>query len=222
MFKKVLIAEDIDTISLGVVTALKTYTNMEITHSKYCDDALLKIKKAIQENNPYDLLISDLSFKADHTKNILHSGEELVEAVKKVQPEIHIIVYSIEDRMAKIKNMFNNNLINAYISKGRNSTTELKKAINSIYENGGKYVPEHLQNMLREASVFEIEEQDIELLQLLANGFSRDEISEAFCKKNYASASGSSVEKRINKLKIHFNSRNITHLISQTKDIGLI
>lgn len=222
MFKKVLIAEDIDTISLGVVTALKTYTNMEITHSKYCDDALLKIKKAIQENNPYDLLISDLSFKADHTKNILHSGEELVEAVKKVQPEIHIIVYSIEDRMAKIKNMFNNNLINAYISKGRNSTTELKKAINSIYENGGKYVPEHLQNMLREASVFEIEEQDIELLQLLANGFSRDEISEAFCKKNYASASGSSVEKRINKLKIHFNSRNIAHLISQTKDIGLI
>lgn len=222
MFKKVLIAEDIDTISFGIVTALAEYADMEIHHSKYCDDALLKIKKAIQENNPYDLLISDLSFKADHTKTILHSGEELVQAVKKIQPEIRIVVYSIEDRMAKIKNMFNNNLINAYVSKGRNSTQELKKAIENVYNHEGKYVPEDLQNLLREASIFEIEEQDIELLDLLAKGYSQDQISVIFRNKNYSSASISSVEKRINKLKIHFNSRNITHLISQTKDIGLI
>lgn len=222
MFKKVLIAEDIDTISFGIVTALAAYSDMEIHHSKYCDDALLKIKKAIQENNPYDLLISDLSFKADHTKTILHSGEELVQAVKKIQPEIRIVVYSIEDRMAKIKNMFNNNLINAYVSKGRNSTQELKKAIENVYNHEGKYVPEDLQNLLREASIFEIEEQDIELLDLLAKGCSQDQISVIFRNKNYSSASISSVEKRINKLKIHFNSRNITHLISQTKDIGLI
>lgn len=222
MFKKVLIAEDIDTISFGIVTALAAYSDMEIHHSKYCDDALLKIKKAIQENNPYDLLISDLSFKADHTKTILHSGEELVQAVKKIQPEIRIVVYSIEDRMVKIKNMFNNNLINAYVSKGRNSTQELKKAIENVYNHGGKYVPEDLQNLLREASIFEIEEQDIELLDLLAKGCSQDQISVIFRNKNYSSASISSVEKRINKLKIHFNSRNITHLISQTKDIGLI
>lgn len=222
MFKKVLIAEDIDSISFGIVTALAEYSDMEINHAKYCDDALLKIKKALQENNPYDLLISDLSFKADHTKTILHSGEDLVEAVKKVQPEIHIIVYSIEDRMAKIKNMFDSNLINAYVSKGRNSTQELKKAIENVYANGGKYVPESLQSMFREASVFEIEAQDIELLNLLSKGCSQEEISVQFRNKNYSSASPSSVEKRINKLKIHFNSRNITHLISQTKDIGLI
>ncbi|SFN71178.1 DNA-binding response regulator, NarL/FixJ family, contains REC and HTH domains [Paenimyroides ummariense] len=222
MFKKVLIAEDIDTISFGIVTALAEYSTMEIHHAKYCDDALLKIKKAIQENNPYDLLISDLSFKADHTKTILHAGEELVQAVKEIQPEIRIIVYSIEDRMAKIKNMFDNNLINAYVSKGRNSTQELKKAIENVYANEGKYVPENLQSMFREASVFEIEEQDIELLNLLAKGYSQEEISKDFRSKNYTSASMSSVEKRINKLKIHFNSRNITHLISQTKDIGLI
>lgn len=222
MFKKVLIAEDIDTISFGIMAALAEYSTMEIHHAKYCDDALLKIKKAIQENNPYDLLISDLSFKANHTKTILHSGEELVQAVKEIQPEIRIIVYSIEDRMAKIKNMFDNNLINAYVSKGRNSTQELKKAIENVYANGGKYVPENLQSMFREASVFEIEEQDIELLNLLAKGYSQEEISKDFRSKNYTSASMSSVEKRINKLKIHFNSRNITHLISQTKDIGLI
>lgn len=222
MFKKVLIAEDIDSISLGVVTALEHYSEMEIHHSKYCDDALLKVKKALQENQPFDLLISDLSFKTDHHKTVLQSGEELVKAVKEIQPNIQIVIYSIEDRMAKIKTMFDNNLINAYVSKGRNSTEELKKAIESLYQKGGKYMPEALQSKLRETSVFEIEAQDIELLQLLAKGYSRDEISEVFYSKNYSSASTSSVEKRINKLKIHFNSRNITHLISQTKDIGLI
>jgi hypothetical protein len=30
---------------------------------------LVKIKKAIHDNAPYDLLISDLSFKADHREN---------------------------------------------------------------------------------------------------------------------------------------------------------
>lgn len=222
MFKKVLIAEDIDSISLGVVTALEQYSEMEIHHAKYCDDALLKIKKALQENQPFDLLISDLSFKTDHQKTELKSGEELVQAVKELQPKIQIIVYSIEDRMAKIKSMFDNNLINAYVSKGRNSTEELKKAIEYLYKKSSKYMPETLLNKLRETSVFEIEAQDIELLQLLAKGYSRDEISEVFFTKNYASASLSSVEKRINRLKIHFNSRNITHLVSQTKDIGLI
>lgn len=222
MFKKVLITEDIDTISLGVITALKAYPNMEIQHSKYCDDALLKIKKALIDQEPYDLLISDLSFKADHAATVLSSGEELIRAVREIQPQINIIVYSIEDRLAKIKNMFEHNLINAYVSKGRNSTQELKKAIENIYFNGGQYVPELLQSLLREASIFEIEAQDIELLNLLAKGCSQEEISVHFRNKNYSSASVSSVEKRINKLKIHFNSRNITHLISQTKDIGLI
>src|SRR5690606_11757193 len=145
-----------------------------------------------------------------------------VQAVKKVQPQIHIIVYSIEDRMAKIKTMFDNNLINAYVSKGRNSTYELKKAIENVHAKGGKYVPESLQSLFREASIFDIEAQDIELLNLLAKGCSQEEISAHFRGKNYSSASMSSVEKRINKLKIHFNSRNITHLISQTEDIGLI
>ncbi len=222
MFKKVLIAEDIDTISLGVIAALAAYPEMEIIHSKYCDDALLKIKKAIQENNPYDLLISDLSFKADHTKTILQSGEQLIEAVKELQPQISIVVYSIEDRMAKIKSMFDNNLINAYVSKGRNSTQELKKAVENIYAKGGKYISETLQHQFHQASVFQIENQDIELLDLLSKGHSQEEISKVFRTKNYSSASMSSIEKRINKLKIHFNSRNITHLISQTKDIGLI
>jgi hypothetical protein len=51
--------------------------------AKYCDEALLKIKKVLNDQ-PYELLISDLSFKADHNKNQLNSGEELIQAVRAV------------------------------------------------------------------------------------------------------------------------------------------
>jgi hypothetical protein len=49
---------------------LQAISISDIYHAKYCD-ALVKIKKAIHDNAPYDLLISDLSFKADHRENKL-------------------------------------------------------------------------------------------------------------------------------------------------------
>lgn len=47
MFQKVLVAEDLDSISISIVEALKELSIAEIHHVKYCDDALLKIKKAL-------------------------------------------------------------------------------------------------------------------------------------------------------------------------------
>ena len=49
MFKKVLVAEDFDSISITVGQALGELSVSEIHHAKYCDDAILKIKKAIQK-----------------------------------------------------------------------------------------------------------------------------------------------------------------------------
>jgi hypothetical protein len=64
--------------------------------------------KALKDNDPYDLLISDLSFKIDHRQNRLTCGDELIEAVKKIQPHIKTIVFSIEDKSYRIKSLFNN------------------------------------------------------------------------------------------------------------------
>jgi hypothetical protein len=46
MFKKVLIAEDLDSISIAVVQALESLSIEVIQHSKYCDDAFTSKKKA--------------------------------------------------------------------------------------------------------------------------------------------------------------------------------
>lgn len=222
MFNKVLIAEDLDTISVGVIQALNEISVAEIHHSKYCDDAFLKIKKALHDNVPYDLLISDLSFKPDHRENRLTSGEELIEAVKKVQPAIKTVVFSIEDKSFRIKSLFKNQGINAYVSKGRDSIPELKKAIQRIYNNKEIELTSEIEYALRDKSLFEIESYDITLLKSLAKGFTLDDISTEFKDSGIIPNGSSSLEKRINKLKIYFKASNNVHLIAITKDLGLV
>jgi hypothetical protein len=48
MFKKVLIAEDLDSISIAVVQALESLSIEVIQHSKYCDDAFTSKKKGLK------------------------------------------------------------------------------------------------------------------------------------------------------------------------------
>ncbi|MFV8322338.1 response regulator [Flavobacterium sp. LB3P21] len=222
MFHKVLIAEDLDSISIAVVQALEEISILEIHHAKYCDDAFLKIKKALHDNQPYDLLISDLSFKPDHRENKLNSGEELIEAVKKVQPNIKTIVFSIEDKSFRIKSLFNNLGINAYVSKGRDSIPELKKSIQHIYNNEEIKPSAEISHALRDKSLFEIESYDISLLKSLSKGLTLEDISSEFKDSGIIPNGSSSLEKRISKLKIYFKASNNVHLIAITKDLGLV
>lgn len=222
MFKKVLVAEDLDSISIAVVQVLEDLQVPVIEHVKYCDEALLKIKKALLENEPYDLLISDLSFKSDHRKTILNSGDELIEAVNKVQPKLKKIIFSIEDKSFRIKTLFNDLGINAYVSKGRNSITELKNAIISTYNNGEKIVSSDLSFSFNDKALIEIESYDISILKLLSQGYILESISKEFKDLAITPNGTSSIEKRINKLKIYFKANNNVHLIAIAKDFGLV
>jgi two-component system capsular synthesis response regulator RcsB len=222
MFKKVLVAEDLDSISITVIQVLEDLNIPIIDHVKYCDDALLKIKKGIAEKDPYDLIISDLSFKSDHRKVKLSSGEELIAAINKVQPSIKKIIFSIEDKSYRIQSLFNDLAINAYISKGRNSIDELKKAIERTFRNEEKIVSSNLSSTFSDKAVIEIESYDISILKLLAKGYTLENISSEFKNISITPNGTSSIEKRINKLKTFFKANNNVHLIAIAKDLGLI
>lgn len=222
MFKKVLVAEDFDSISITVGQALAELSVSEIHHAKYCDDAFLKIKRALNDNAPYDLLVSDLSFKTDHRENKLNSGDELIAAIKKVQPDIKTIVFSIEDKSFRIKSLFNDLGINAYVSKGRNSIPELKKAISEIFNDKTNILSTKLSKALKDKSLIEIETYDIEILKLLSKGYILDEISSEFKTMNIIPNGSSTLEKCINRLKIYLKASNNVHLIAIAKDLGLV
>ncbi|WDF58835.1 response regulator [Flavobacterium sp. KACC 22758] len=222
MFKKVLVAEDLDSISIAVVQVLEDLNIPVIDHVKYCDEGLLKVKKALNEKVPYDLLITDLSFKTDHRKANIESGDELIEAINKVQPELKKIVFSIEDKSYRIKTLFDELGINAYVSKGRNSIQELRSALEKTFKNEERILSSDLNFSFNDKSLIEIESYDISILSLLAKGYILENISNEFKEKSITPNGTSSIEKRINKLKIYFKANNNVHLIAIAKDFGLV
>jgi DNA-binding NarL/FixJ family response regulator len=222
MFTKVLIADDIDFNDLGAAQILKELNVEEVQYAKYCDEALLKIKKAAQDNQPYQLLISDLSFKADHNKNQLNSGEELIQAVRAIYPDIKIIVFSIEDRSHRIKLLFNDLNINGYVLKGRNTMYDLKTAIQKAYHNQSENISAELLHFFQDKTTSEINDYDILLIKNLSIGISQENMEIVLKEKGISPNSKSSIEKHINKLKIYFKANNTVHLVSIAKDLGIV
>ena len=68
----------------------------------------------------------------------------------------------------------------------------------------------------------EFDGYDVALITQLSKGWSQEEISQYFKTKNITPSSLSSIEKRINKLRIQFSANNTTHLVTIVKDLGLI
>lgn len=222
MFKKLLVVDDIDLNNIATEQALKELNIPSVEYVKYCDDALLKFKKALNENAPYDLLITDLSFKADHRDAKLTSGEQLIAEIKKSFPLTKIIAFSIDDRPHCIKRLMNEQNIEAYVLKHRNTTNELLTAINKIWQGKEKYLSPSLQSVLQDKSTSEIDDLDIQLLLQLSLGVSQDQMEATLKALGAKSCSKSSIEKRISKLKEYFQAKNTIHLVAIAKDMGVI
>lgn len=222
MFQKVLIAEDFDIINSGLKTTLEELEITNISQATYCDEALLKLKKARLENNPYDLLISDLSFQEDHNQQKLTSGDQLIEKVREDFPDLKIIVFSIEDKPFRIQNLYSNLHIQAYVWKNRNGQKELKKALQHIYSKSDFYISEDLRETIHPKKLIEITDYDIKIIKHLSQGVLQDNLPEIFAEEEIKPSSKSSIEKRLKFLKEHFNANNPTHLVAIAKDFGLI
>ena len=220
MFSKVLVAEDVGSIGKGVVETLKSMGIENIDIVQYCDDAFLRIKRAIVDKEPFELFITDLSFQPDHRKTTIKSGEDLLEKIAN-EPDLKTIVYSIDSRLHKARFLVDHCNVNAYVCKGRRGLVDLKKAIESVHA-GDRFFSEEVMKALSGKDRLEIDDFDLELLRLLAQGYSKDEVSDVFKKKDMAPASRSSIEKRQARLLVIFNAKNATQLIGIVKDMGLI
>jgi len=221
MFHKVLITEDMEDINKGVFAMLSELGIAEIEQVQYCDDAYLKLQKALRDNKPFDLLISDLSFETDHRTQKYTSGEALITKVNKDIPSLKVIVYSVEDKLQKVRSLFTNQNIDAYVCKSRQGLKNLSSALTSVYQ-GKTYLSPEVQNALTSNHELEINDYDIMLLNDLANGLTQDEISDLYTKNQISPASRSSIEKRLTKLRLTFNANNAIQLVAIVKDLGLI
>jgi len=221
MFQNVLINDDHDAILSSITQILTKLKVSSIQKSQYCDETFLKIKRAELDNQQFDLLITDLSFKRDHRNIDLDSGEALIEKLRSQNLTMPIIVYSMKDQLQKVRQLVNTHHISAYVCKDRKGSRELEEAIKNVYQ-GQRYLSPQVAGALSPRVDLEIEDYDIKLLKLLSNGLSQDEISHDFKSKNISPSSLSTIEKRLNKLRIQFKANNAIHLVATAKDLGLI
>jgi DNA-binding NarL/FixJ family response regulator len=221
MFQKVLINDDHDAI-LSSIEDILSISNVDfVERSQYCDEAYLKIKRAELDDVGYDLLITDLSFKRDHRNINLDSGEDLIEKLRTDNVNISIIVYSMKDQLQKVRHLVNNYNVSGYVCKDRKGSIELKQAIKAV-SNGKRYLSPQVSGALSPRVDMEIEDFDIQLLKLLSKGLSQDEISNKLKSNDVFPNSLSTIEKRLNRLRIQFKANNAIHLVSIVKDLGLI
>lgn len=214
MFKKVLIAEDFQDTNQGIVDTLRTQCNISVIQEElYCDKAYNRLKVALSQNEPFELLITDLLFKKDHVDRRLTSGLELIRAAREIQPDLKIIINSMEDNPAKVNTLFKEENINAYVCKGRHGMSELVKAIQEVYHNRTFVSPQISLNV--SDNVFELDEFDIMILKDLADGLTKKEISERLKQRNITPNSESTIDKRVSKLFDEFGAKNTNHLLAK-------
>lgn len=220
MFGKILIAEDHESSNFSVQKVLEDLKISNVDHVYYCDDAFAYIKKSL-ESEPYELLITDLSFEEDHRNQFIKNGQELIKCCKDLDPELKVIVFSGEHRIGVIDLLFKEFEINAFVRKARSDSKELKKAIESVYENK-IYLSHDLQLPIKSMNTLEVSNYDMILLQMLSDGILQKNIPKKLQEKNISPNSLSSVEKRINALKLALAANNIEELIASSKDFRII
>ncbi|MGS2741555.1 DNA-binding response regulator [Sinomicrobium sp. M5D2P17] len=221
MFKKILVAEDIDSINQGLSSVLRNLGIPEVCHAMYCDDALLKARKAVLDGTPFELLICDLSFKPDHRTQHITSGQELISVLAGEFPELQIIVYSIEDHPQMVRALWNSGQIQGYACKGRNGLADLERAIRKVCE-GKTYLSPRVEAALKGRNFLTLREYEVMLLTYLANGYTQEQIENRFKEEGIAPSSKSSIEKRLKELKEDFNANTTVHLITILKDLRLL
>ncbi|WP_109299192.1 response regulator [Aquimarina sp. AU474] len=222
MFTKVLVAEDYEIANQGIIKVLKDTVGIpQIEEAKYCDDAYLKFRKAHQDMAPFELLITDLSFKEDHKVQTRTSGIELIRDIRNIQADIKVIVYSQEDRPDKINMLFDKYNINGYVCKGQDAIKELTNCIDGVYQEK-TMLPKVLTDSSTANQMVLLDDLDMILLEELAKGFTKKEIRLKLKEQKITPNSESSIDKKVSKLFDDFKAKNTTHLVAIVKDLGLL
>lgn len=221
MIKNVLIAEDHQHANLSVQKTLEELGVAEPDYVYYCDDALLKIEKGIQDGRPYDLLITDLYFEEDSSKQRLADGMALITAARQVQPGLKVLVFSAEHKPAVLERLFEKFGVDGYVRKARHDARELKTAIGLI-DQDQRYFPRHLAQLIGKKNAHEFTQYDVVVLSVMAQGTRQKDIP-GYLRQHRIEPSGlSSVEKRLKLIREVLEFTNNEQLIAYCKDMGII
>lgn len=216
MIDKVIIAEDQESSNLSVQ---KTMEDLHIRHSDhvfYCDDAMNKIKAAAQRGEPYDLLITDLSFEPDGTPQKIKDGFELIRSVREAHPGIMILVFSLDSSPATIDKLYSGHEADGYVRKARHDVKELKSAFEALSKGQRYFSPEMIRLVKQSKNTYEFTETDISIIRLLSQGYQQKEISA------HINKSLSTIEKKLRQIRDDLGYSKNEQLVLFCREMGIL
>jgi len=221
MFKKVLVAEDHEMTNISVQRALKDFGVEQVDYVHYCDHACTWISNAYRQNMPYDLIITDIEFSDDASPQVIQNGLALIKAIKQIQPEIKVILFTAKDRNASITKMFKQNEIDGMVRKARQDGQYLQEALLAVYQNK-TYLSPDVKKIVEEKNSHEFTTLDLYIVKFLYMGLSQKEMPAYLQARNIVPSSLSSIEKRLNIMKEVLNFHNNEQLVSYCKEMEII
>ena len=220
MFEKVLVAEDQEIANLSL---RRTFEDLHIPKPDYayhCESAVTRVRKALEGGSPYDLLVTDLYFEPDGGAEQMN-GEAMIRALKALQPNLKVLVFSAEARAAVIQTLFDDLGIDGFVRKARGDAQELKAALDRIAD-GRRHYPREARAGTGHQNLHTFTEYDKTVIRLLFEGLSQQAISNHLEMHGIQPSSLSSIEKRLNMIRTVKGFNKNGQLVVFCKEIGLI
>lgn len=221
MFEHVIIAEDHEIANISLRKTLEDIGIPNPDYAFFCDLTLAKIRKALANHQPYDLLITDLYFEPEGSTRQLPDGAALVKLAKGLQPGLKTLVFSAESRPSIIRQLFDELDIDGYVRKARGDAGDLKDALKRIAGHQ-KYHPRELRNEAAKQNMHSFTNYDKTIVRLLAGGMPQKSIPDYLAANDIQPSGKSSMEKRLNLVKSAMNFTSNEQLVLFCREMGLI
>ncbi|CAI8304025.1 MAG: Uncharacterised protein [Polaribacter sp. SA4-10] len=212
----------VDDHQLVILYSLTKIGNFDVITTNTCDDALELILKH-QNNHPFQIVLTDLSFDNGTKATKLNGGEALIKAIKNQNIAIKIGVITGHVETNRIYNVIQNLNPDAYLIKSKCGVTELGFAIEKMRANDFYYSHEvHQKIMRRNILQIQMDEVAIQVLKELPNHTKISNLEGVILKNDGSVIKLRSIETKLSNLRADLNANNNTDLILKAKELGII
>lgn len=219
---KILLVDDHQLILEGILSYLQNIENLEIETSNCCDTAFSKIKTAL-EQDPFDIIFTDLSFDTSEKNTNLECGESLIKAIQKENIDIKIGLITGHSETNRVYNVIHNLKPDAYILKGDCNIDELDFAIKKMLTGKIYYTHSIHQKILKRVSIIvQMDDIAVQILKELPKHTKIANLEGIIKKPNGSLVKLRSIETKLAKLRTDLQANNNTDLILKAKELGIL
>lgn len=219
---KILMIDDHPIIIEGYQNTLqftkKDNQELFIDIANNCDEAIAFMDKAIEKNQPYNVLFVDISLPPS-TDGKMQSGEDLAEYARKILPEAKVVILTMFNESFRIHNIIKTIDPEGFLIKSDLTSSELASAFQAVLNNPPFYsgtVNSHIRKTITSDIV--IDDRNRKILHLLSKGVKTKNLTA------HIDISLSAIEKRKKQLKELFSVQDGQDetLLKEARDKGFV